>query len=297
MNIILLGTSSMVPTKDRNHSAALLSYEKEKILIDCGEGTQRQLRKAKISAMKITKILITHWHGDHVLGLPGLLQTMGAGEYNKILEIYGPKGSKEKFEKMFDFFVHRSKRIKYKVMEVGDGKFFENKHYSLEALSLDHSTPTLAFSFIEKDKIKINMDYLRNKGLHSGPSIKNLQEGKDLIHEGKKIRVKDATTIVKGKKIVLVTDTAYCANAVKISKNADILFSEATFLNELKDKAKDYKHMTAKEAGTLAKKAKVSKLILIHFSQRYKNVKGHVDEAKTVFANTEAGKDFQEFNL
>tara|TARA_Y100000310_G_scaffold342470_1_gene445893 strand:+ start:211 stop:1104 length:894 start_codon:yes stop_codon:yes gene_type:complete len=297
MEIVLFGTSSMVPTSERNHSATLLSYKEEKILIDCGEGTQRQFRKVKISPMKLSKILITHWHGDHILGLPGLIQTLGANDYAKELMIFGPKGTKKKFDTMFDFFVHRSKKIKYKVVEVEEGFVFENENYRIEASAMEHSTKTLAYAFIEKPKRRVNMDYVRKKGLKEGPIIKKLQEGKDVSHEGVKVKAKDATYMEEGKKFVIVTDTVPCSNAVKIAKDADILFCEATFLEDLKDKAKEFKHMTAKQAATIAKKANVKRLVLTHFSQRYKDTKGHAKEAKEIFENTVIGNDFQEFLL
>src|SRR3989339_787096 len=139
MEITLLGTSSMVPTEERNHSGALLHYKEENILIDCGEGTQRQIRKAGLSAMKITKILITHWHGDHILGLPGLFLTLGSQGYSSSLEIYGPKGSKDYIQKIMQLFVPRE-MVRYQVIEIDTGKFFENGEFFLEALPLQHST-------------------------------------------------------------------------------------------------------------------------------------------------------------
>ena len=114
MEVTFLGTSSMVPTKERNHSAVFISYRSEGILIDCGEGTQRQLKLAGIKVTKVTKVLISHWHGDHVLGLPGLIQTLGASEYNKVLEIYGPVGTKKRINDMFNVFVF-DKNIQIKI--------------------------------------------------------------------------------------------------------------------------------------------------------------------------------------
>ncbi|MCX6711860.1 MAG: MBL fold metallo-hydrolase, partial [Candidatus Woesearchaeota archaeon] len=120
MKITFLGTSCMVPTKDRNHISILLNYKNENILIDCGENTQRQLKIANVSPTKITRILITHWDGDHVLGLPGLIQTLAANEYNKTLQIYGPKGSKEMVSNMLKTYNMKDK-IKLSVIEVKSG--------------------------------------------------------------------------------------------------------------------------------------------------------------------------------
>jgi ribonuclease Z len=298
MEVTLLGTTSMVPTADRNHSGILVSYRDEKILIDCGEGTQRQIRKAKISPMKIKKILITHWHGDHVLGLPGLMQTLARGDYSQNLEIYGPKNTKKFIEKMFAFFTPISTKIKYKVTEIKEeGIFFENDWFQLEAIKVDHNTETLAYSIIEKDKRKINKDFLEKKQIKSGPHIRKLQEGKDIVYKGIKIKAKDATFKEKGKKVAIVMDTKTCKEAVKIAKNADLFICEATLLEDLKEMAKEYHHLTAKQAAEIAKKAKVKKLVLTHISQRYKNDKGHQKEAKEVFKDVIVGRDLQKFKI
>ncbi|MSR85844.1 ribonuclease Z [Candidatus Woesearchaeota archaeon] len=296
MEVILLGTSSMVPTEERNHSGAWLRYKEENILIDCGEGTQRQIRKAKISAMKITKILITHWHGDHILGLPGLFLTLGSQGYSTPLEIYGPRGSKEYVQRIMQLFVPRE-TIQYKVIEVDKGTFFENEEFTLIALPLQHSISCLGYSFVEKDRRRIDMKKLLKAGVKAGPHLKQLQTGEDILFEGKKIKAKDYTALVAGKKISFVTDTLSCEHAVLLAKEADILFCESTYLEDLKEMAKERKHMTAREAGLIAKKAKAKKLVLIHFSQRYTDLSLFSKEAKKVFPNTIAGKDLQVFTV
>ncbi len=296
MEIILLGTSSMVPTEERNHSATLLKYKEENILIDCGEGTQRQFRKAKISAMKITKILITHWHGDHVLGLPGLFLTLASQGYAQTLEIYVPKGTKEKLQGIMSFFVSK-KTIKYKVLEVESGIFFQNEDFYLEAKKLKHSTICLGYRFVEKDKIKINMLALKKIGVKEGPHIKKLQLGEDIVYQGKKIKAKKFTKVIQGKIISFVSDTAFCDTAIELAKNADILFCESTYLDEMKEQAEIREHMTSTQAATIAKKAKVKKLVLVHFSQRYKDLSLFSTEAKKTFSNVLIGKDLQTFTL
>src|SRR3989338_11415092 len=128
MEIVFLGTSSMVPTKERSQSAVFLRYGAEGLLFDCGEGTQRQFKLAGISPLSTTKILISHWHGDHVLGLPGLIKTLSSMEYSGKLEIYGPEGSKKRMEKKFEAFVF-DKRLNFIVKEVKNGVFFENEEF------------------------------------------------------------------------------------------------------------------------------------------------------------------------
>ena len=297
MKIIFLGTSSMLPTKDRNPTAILLNYKAENILIDCGEGTQRQFRFAKIKPTKITKILITHWHGDHILGLPGLIQSLGANNYNKLLEIYGPKGTKNYFSNMLKSF-NFPVRIKIKITEITEtGTFYKNKDFELSAIPLNHDIPTLAYSFKEKDKLKIKLDYTKKLGLTNHPLLGKLQKGQDITYKNKKIKVKDATTLIKGKKVTFILDTAMCKNAIKIAKNSDLLICEATWAEELKEKIADYKHLIASDAARIAKKSKSKQLVLTHFSQRYKNVQALQKEAKKIFKNTKTAKDFMEITI
>lgn len=296
MEITLLGTSSMVPTEERNHSAALLSYKGENILIDCGEGTQRQFRKAKISAMKITKILISHWHGDHILGLPGLFLTLGSQKYAGTLEIYGPKGTKKFIHDLFSFFIQQNK-ISYTVKEVGNGLFFENEDFQLEAIELEHSTRCLGFSFVEKNKRRVDMQALKRLGIKAGPELKRLQEGKDIVLQGKKISAKKYTHTTLGKKVSFVNDTKICSNAVTLAKKADLLFCESTYLHDMADVAKKRGHMTAKQAAQVAKRAKAGRLVLIHFSQRYADLSFFEKEAKKVFPHASIGRDFLQFRV
>ena len=296
MEITLLGTSSMVPTEERNHSGALLRYKEENILIDCGEGTQRQLRKAKLSAMKITRILITHWHGDHILGLPGLFLTLGSLGYSGTLEIYGPRGSKDYIRKIMDTFVLRE-LVSYKVIEVDSGILFRHEDFHVEALGLVHGTRCLGYRVVEKDTWKIDMKKLKKMGVKEGPHLKSLQKGEDIVYQDKKIKAKDVTTLIPGKKVAFVTDTMFCDNAITLAKDADILFCESTYLEELKEQAHERKHMTALEAATVAKKAKAKKLVLIHFSQRYTDLSLFTKEAKKVFPQVTAGKDFSVFTV
>lgn len=296
MKIIFLGTSSMVPTRERNHNTILINYENENILVDCGEGTQRQFKIAKIKLTKITKILLTHWHGDHVLGLPGLLLTLGMSEYRKTLEIYGPKNTKSYFKKVLSTYLPRG-QVKTKIFEVTKRKFLEKNHYELSAVNLKHSTYCLAYSIKEKDKRKINLEYTKKFGLVKHPLLGDLQKGKDIKFKGKLIKAEKATIVKKGKKVTIILDTLPCKNCVDLAKDSDILICEATYLEKNKDKARKYKHLTAKQAASIAKQANVKKLVLTHFSQRNKDLTETLKEAKKVFKNTVCAKDFLTLSL
>lgn len=297
MEITFLGTSQATPTAEKSQTAVLLTYNSENILIDCGEGTQRQFKIAKLNPCKITRILITHWHGDHVFGLPGLLQTLALNNYSRTLQVYGPYGTKKFMSLLLKTFIFQEK-LKVDVHEIlKDGTFLETNEFRLEAYKMKHFVPCLAYNFIEKDKHKINMNYLKKQGVKQGPILKNLQEGKNITVNSKKILASKATTLKKGKKIAFVFDTLANENCIKASKNAELLVSEATFSHkEHEDKALERGHLTASQTANIAKKSKVKKLLLTHISQRYaKNEQVILHEAKKIFKNTELAKDFMSF--
>jgi len=286
MKLTFLGTSDWIPTAKRNHTAILLTHDGENILVDCGEGTQRQFRKAGISPTKITRLLITHWHGDHVLGIPGLLQSLALQGYNKTLHIYGPKGTKKFIEEVQKVFVFQEHRIPLKVEEVS-GRFFEGKDFYLEAKPMTHGTPCNAYCFVKKGQIRIDKKKLKKYHIPSGPILSNLKQGKSIIYNGKKYSAKDLTYNEKGTKISFVFDTSLNINIIPFVKDSDLLISESTFIDEIREKAKEHKHLTAKQAAEIAKKSESKKLILIHIGQRYeRDLNVVLNEAKKVFKNS-----------
>ncbi len=285
IKITFLGTSGQIPTVKRSHTAVLLNYDKENILIDCGEGTQRQFRKARLNPCKITKLLITHWHGDHVLGISGLLQTLALSGYNKKLFIYGPKGTKSFMKNLLNMFVFRGKHP-IKVEEI-DGRFFETKDFYLGSEEMTHGVPCNAYTFIKKGQIRIDKQKLKKSKLPSGSSLQKLKQGKNVIYQGKKYLARDLTYSEGDKKISFVFDTSINKKIVPFVKNSDLLICESSFGSELEKRAKEYKHLTARQAAEIAKKSKSKKLILTHVSQRYdKNPKKILSEAKKIFKNS-----------
>lgn len=298
MKIVFLGTACMIPTKERNHQAILLTYKNENILFDCGENTQRQLKIAGISPTKITKIFITHWHSDHILGLPGLLQTLAANNYQKTLEIYGPNKTKYFMSQLFKTFILNTK-LKISIHEIKrTGKVLENEGFTISAQKLKHrNISCLAYSFEELSRRRININYIKHIGLPQGPLLGKLQKGQAVKYKGQVVSVNRATYSLKGKKLTILLDTENCKECLQIAKDSDILISEATYSDNLKNKAKEYKHLTAKEAALIAKKSNSKRLILTHFSQRYGDVKELEREAKKYFKNTLAARDFMVVNL
>ena len=291
--ITFLGTGNAIPTPLRNHTGILvgIANTKENILIDCGEGIQRQLRIARISPTKITRILITHWHGDHILGMPGLLQTLAMSNYQNTLKIYGPKGTSRLMqtikELMIDF------RINLEIHESSGGTITDEPLFKIESSSMSHGIPSLAYSIIIKDKIRLDKKKIKKLKLPNSPLLRDLQNGKDIIWNKKKIKSSSLTYFEKGKKLTFVLDTAMNENILKIAKNSDLLVCESTFSEKESSIAKEYKHLTSKDAGTIAKKSNSRSLILTHISQRYEHNPHQIEkEARKIFKNSKIAKDF-----
>ncbi|MFT4312950.1 MAG: ribonuclease Z [Candidatus Woesearchaeota archaeon] len=295
MKLTILGTSCMVPTKERNVSATAIEFDGEVILFDCGEGTQRQMNIAKINRQSITKICITHWHADHVAGLMGLLQTIGKKDTEKTLHIYGPIGTKTYLEHLqkssasvpeIDLHVHELEPHKKPT------RFFENTDYALEYISLEHGVPTIGFSFIQKDKRRIMPQKLKEYNIVPGPHLTKIQEGKSITYNEKEFKPDDISYIVPGKKITYALDSAYCEEIVSLAQNAYILITEATYTQKHEENAQKFSHMTSAQAAQVAELAQVEKLILTHISQRYTDLETLEQEAKVLFSHTIIAHDF-----
>lgn len=298
IKINFLGTGSAIPTAKRNHPAILLQYKDETMLFDCGEGTQRQLRKAKINPCKINKIFISHWHADHVLGISGLIQTLMMNEYNKTLEIYGPKNTKKYMQLYLNLFTRKAEQIKIKVHEITSKKILETNEFKIESQELKHDTPTRGYSFTLKEKLRLDKAKLKKLKLPNTPKLAKLAQGKKvqighLKLDGKKLTYKEPE-----KKISIIMDTAYTKSIETFTKNSDLLIIESTYSKDEQEKAKDYLHLTSEQAGKIAKKAKVKQLILTHLSQRYENnPKIILNQAKKIFKNTQLAKDFMKIEI
>lgn len=248
------------------------------------------MRRARLNPCKIKKILITHWHGDHIFGIPGLLHTLSLSGYNNTLEIYGPRGTKEFVREIMGNFGGRFPILVNEITR--KGKFFETEDFYLEAELMEHGAPTNAYVFVKKGRIRIDKNKLKKSKLPLGPLLANLKKGKDISYKGKKYMAKNLTYSEGDKKISFVLDTRLNSRIVPFVRNSDLLICESSFGSEMEQRAREYFHLTSKQAAEIAKKSQSKKLILTHLSQRYeKNPEKILNESKKIFKNSILVKD------
>lgn len=295
--IVFLGTGQAIPTANRNHISIFVDSFGKGLLFDCGEGTQRQFRKAHLSLTSIDKIFISHWHGDHVLGLPGIFQTLSMSNYSKTLTVYGPKGSKRNVDELLRVFPH-FRKFRVEVVEIDSGIIFDDKNFCVVAERVSHTIPCFAFSVVEKDHLRIDKSKLKKLKIPNSPLIGKLKEGKDIEFNGRVIKAKSLTSFEKGKKITIIFDTKECKESVRLAENSDVLICESTYGDDEESLAVEYCHMTSRQAANLAKASKSKRLLLTHFSQRYDGrEKVLLIQAKKVFKNSELTNDLDEVIL
>ena len=269
MEIIFLGTSSAVPTLERNHPSIALRAFAEVMLFDCGEGTQRQLIEAKISPMKITKIFISHFHGDHILGLGGLIQSLGFRGREKDLDIYGPKGL-HKIINAISSFGYFQINYNLNIHEIQDGTVIETEDYVVECAKVEHNIPSYAYSIREKKKPLFLREKAEELGIPPGPLYGKLHNGEEVEFEGRIIKPEQVLgEAKKGKKISYSGDTRPCEAMIRLARDSDILIHESTYEAEDYQRAVDNAHSTSVEAAEIAREANVNELVLTHISTRY----------------------------
>jgi ribonuclease Z len=290
----------MAPTKDRNVQGIFLSYKAEGILVDCGEGTQRQMNLVGINRNKVTMILITHWHGDHVGGIIGLLQTISDKDNPPKVEIYGPKETKKRIQHLLDSVIFDGNNLDLRIHELNPKAvetFLEKDDFILQCAPMDHTTPCIAYSFVEKDTRKVKMSKAKALGLREGPNLGKLQKGVSIVLKGKTIKPDDVSFIKKGRKISFVFDTIPNQNAYDLAKEADLLVCESVYLPDMQENSAKYKHLTTQDAALIATNANVKELIITHFSQRYKSNDILEENIRTFFDNASAAYDFKKVRL
>lgn len=295
MEIWTVGTSSAVPSRSRGLPANLINYNGERILFDCGEGTQRQLMTEKLGLMKINKIFISHWHADHFSGLLGLIQTMEMEGREEPLYIYGPPRTEEFTENILDTGYFK-RNFDIFVEDIIEGEEIVGEGYRIEPFEVEHGVNAFGYSFIEEDQKKANKEKMEDLGLTESPKIGKLKKGETVEWNGEKIQPEEVIETMPGRKIVYSGDTAKCDNLIHNAENADLLIHEATCMHEIIEKR--HGHTSARQAGEIAKEAGVEKLVLTHISRRYQTQEQELlKEAREEFENTELGEDGEKFEV
>ena len=289
--LTILGFNSAIPTVNSSPTAQFLEMEERAFLIDCGEGTQVQLRKAKARFSKINHIFISHLHGDHCFGLPGLIASFRLLGRETPLHIYAPKGIKEMLETIFRITeTHKGFELIYHELESKKSvKIFEDNRLEVFTIPLNHRIYCNGYLFREKPKERhLNMQEISKYPEIETCDYHNLKLGKDFVLSDGYVEKNEVLTTEPSKSVsyAFCSDTRYLESILPIIENVDVLYHEATFLHELKEMADYTGHTTALEAARIARKANVGKLILGHFSNRYHDLNVFTDEAREVFANT-----------
>jgi ribonuclease Z len=299
LQVIFLGTGGSIPTPKRGLSAIAVTRKEELLLFDCGEGTQRQMILAGVSFHRKTKIFVTHMHGDHILGLPGLLQTMSLLNREKKLEIYGPRGIKA-FIEAISQTVQFTLTFPVQVSEIDPGLVCEEKDYEVYSIQSNHITPSIAYSLMEKPRPgRFHPKKAKMLGVPEGSLWSRLQGGSSVkLSNGRIVEPEMVLGSPRpGRKIVYTGDTRPSENLERLAENADLLIHEATFDDELLERAVEDGHSTPSQAAKTAKKSGVRRLVLTHISARYKDASVLLKQARKFFSKTELAEDFLKIDL
>ena len=299
--ILFLGTSASAPSAKRGLSAQIIKHDEYRFLVDCGEGTQRQILQSGTGFKNLTRILLTHGHLDHILGLGGLLSTFLRWEAIEELEIYGGRSTLDRVHDLLYGVVLRGNipPMPLRLNEIKAGTFFEAGDFTVSAFSVSHRGPDcLGYIF----EVKARRPFLPQKadelGVPFGPERKELVAGNEItLPDGRRVTPDNVLgPLQKGVKLVVVGDSGKTDNLLEVCQDADALVIESTYLDEETEMAAQFSHLTARQSAELAVKAGVKKLILTHISRRYRE-KDVLKEAQAIFPNTSVARDFDTFQI
>jgi len=297
VSIVPLGISAGSPTRDRHLASLAVAMDGRIVLFDCGEGTQYQLMRAPFRWTRIEAIFITHLHGDHLYGLPGLLGTLSLHGYHSAIEVYGPTGLREYLRGIFET-TQRHRSYPLEVHDVSEGTVRKADGYSVEARLLDHGIPTFGYVLME-DPLPgtFDVEKAHRFNIPEGPLYGQLKSGRD-------VRLADGSLITSselvgpprpGRRISYCLDSRPCQGSVELSRGASVLVHEATYGSEHAGEARERAHSTAAEAAQVAARAGAKRLLLTHFSPRYLDLSVLVAEAQSIFPATEACEELRTY--
>lgn len=288
--LVVLGTAAQAPTRDRNHNGYLLRWDDEVLLFDPGEGTQRQLILADATRPSITRICISHFHGDHCLGLPGVLLRLSLDQVEHPVDVYFPASGEVYFERL------RHATIADETLEVrphpltGPVEADPGPPFRLLALPLEHGPETLGWRLEEPDGHRMLPDRLEELGVR-GPDVGALLREERLSIDGRLVTLDEVSEPRRGQSVAFVMDTRMCDAAVELARDVDLLVCESTFLDDERMLAERYQHLTARQAAWLAREAGAHRLVLTHFSQRHRDEDEYLAEAAAVFPDVVVARD------
>ncbi len=293
-DVVILGCSSQQPTRFRNHGAYLVRWNDEGLLFDPGEGTQRQFIFADVAPPVVTRIFISHFHGDHCLGVGSMLMRLNLDKVTHPIHCYYPASGQKYFERLRYCCIYKENIhvVEHPVKKEGlvedDGKF------RIEAAFLDHGVQNIGWRITEPDTVKFHKEELKQLGI-DGPNVRKLEkEGKLLVND-RWVLLDEVSHVRKGDVFAYVVDTRPCQAAVDLARGAKMFICESTYLDEDRAMAHEYHHMTAKQAAEIAHEAEAKTLILTHFSARYRDPEVLGVEARTIFPNTLVAEDLRKF--
>ncbi|WP_298182690.1 ribonuclease Z [Saccharomonospora sp.] len=279
--LIVLGTGSQVPSRTRNHNGYLLRWDSDGFLFDPGEGTQRQMTLAGAPASAITRLCLTHFHGDHCLGVPGVAQRLSLDGVRRVHAHY-PASGQAYFERLrhASSFHETTELVEDPVTD--DGVVARGDFGELRARRLDHPVEAFGYQLVEPDRRTMLPRLLERYGI-SGPDVGRLRREGTIDAGGRTVTVEEVSTVREGQRFAFVMDTRLCDNVFVLAEGADLLVIESTFLTTESELAEKYGHLTARQAARVAAESGVSTLVLTHFSQRYHDPQAFHDEASEVF--------------
>jgi ribonuclease Z len=293
IEVTFLGTSAAVPTVERNVSALMVQREGELLLFDCGEGTQRQMMRYG-SGFGVEDIFITHYHADHILGIPGLLRTLGLQGRTAPLRLHGPRGAKQHLGALVAMGLERMK-FPVDILELAPGDVMPRGDYELVVGEARHRGDALAYAIVEHErKGRFDPDHARELGIPEGPLWGRIHRGQSVtLDDGRVVGPEELVGPTRsGRRVVISGDTAPSDAIVELARGADLLIHEATFGEDERDRARETVHSTAREAALAAERAGAKRLVLTHLSARYsREAPELLAEAKAVFPATQIARD------
>jgi ribonuclease Z len=297
LDLVFLGTSGSMPTAQRAPTALLVRRGGERLLIDCAEGTQRQLLTSSIGLVDLREVFLTHFHADHYLGLPGMLKTFALRGRELPITVYGPRGLRELFGSLRRIFGKLT--YEYELVELGPGDVLERGEYRIEPFAVAHGVSAVGYALVEHDRPgRFDVETADALGVPPGPERGALQRGDSVtLADGRTITPDSVLGPARpGRKLVVAGDTGPCDTVLEAARDADLLVHEATFLEDERERARETAHSTAVDAAEIARDAGARLLALTHLSNRYFGPEV-VREAREVFAQTVVPKDFDIIDL